>query len=441
MAIDYHDLTAIADTLKNVYGDGLKDQMEEEALTYNQFPMSERKPAGNGYVFGVRYARAQGVGARAESQLLPDPLVGKYDQATVVPKYIYGALRLTGPSIERAKGNVAAFVDNLADSVDDIYQSVKNSLNRQCWGDGFGLLATLSQASDNVTTSTTTWTVTADNNVGMMYCYEGQLVDFFNSTAIDQSASSSRISTIDLTNKTCEMEYNDGTYKANHPITAAQSYTITTATVASGSYMVAMGSREATHATSNTPVEMVGIDGIFDDGTLLASYEGITVASYPRWKANILSNSSVDRELTLDLMLQAVNLCRKRAGSTKRINIRMGDGQLRKYFALLSPDVRYAPQKLRGGFTTLTFAAGGGATEIIVDPLNQPGKVYFEPDGTIQKFELLPLSWGDMDGSKMHRRAGYDEWDLYLRTYTNLGVEQRNNLTVIKDLAEPNIWS
>jgi len=47
---------------------------------------------------------------------------------------------------------------------------------------------------------------------------------------------------------------------------------------------VRLGAREASHATTNLPVEMTGLDGIFDDGTLLATYENVLVASYPQWR-------------------------------------------------------------------------------------------------------------------------------------------------------------
>jgi len=66
--------------------------------------------------------------------------------------------------------------------------------------------------------------------------------------------------------------------------------------------------------------------------------------------------------------------------------------------------------------------------------------IFFEPDGIIQKYEVTPLGWGNLDGSNMARRSGYDEWDLFLRLYTNLGVEQRNCLTVLKDLCEPDLY-
>lgn len=439
MTIDFHDLTSISAMLKNVYGTGLKNQFADEKTTYNLFPKSDRKPRGLGYVFGTRWARAQGVGARRESEMLPDPLAGKYVQGTISPKYIYGTLRMTGPAIEASKGDMAAFVEGLSDSINDIYEAMVVDLNRQACGDGFGLLATLSAASDALTTSSTTWTITMDNDTGVMRLIPGMVVDFFNGTAIDQSAIASRVASIDAVAKTAEMEFNDGTYKTNHPIIAARSYTVATDTVASGSFVVRSGAREASHATSNTPVEITGIDGIFDDGTLLATFENITVASYPMWKANILGNSSVNRELTLDLMLQALDVTRTQSGKSVK-TMRMGLGQRRKYANLLLPDVRFSPGQLKGGYEVLSFAGGDGSVEMVIDPALSPNKIYCEPEGAIQKYEMTPLGWGKLD-QQIHQRQGYDEWDQFLRVYTNLGCEQRNNLTLIKDLVEPSLYS
>jgi hypothetical protein len=439
MTIDFHDLTSISAMLKNVYGTGLKNQFADEKTTYNLFPKSDRKPRGLGYVFGTRWARAQGVGARRESEMLPDPLAGKYVQGTISPKYIYGTLRMTGPAIEASKGDMAAFVEGLSDSINDIYEAMVVDLNRQACGDGFGLLATLSAASDALTTSSTTWTITMDNDTGVMRLIPGMVVDFFNGTAIDESAIASRVASINPVAKTAEMEFNDGTYKTNHPIIAARSYTVATDTVASGSFVVRSGAREASHATSNTPVEITGIDGIFDDGTLLATFENITVASYPMWKANILGNSSVNRELTLDLMLQALDVTRTQSGKSVK-TMRMGLGQRRKYANLLLPDVRFSPGQLKGGYEVLSFAGGDGSVEMVIDPALSPNKIYCEPEGAIQKYEMTPLGWGKLD-QQIHQRQGYDEWDQFLRVYTNLGCEQRNNLTLIKDLVEPSLYS
>ncbi len=136
----YHDLSNLADTLKNVYGKGLHDQFNIEPITYNQFPKSTMKPKGKGYVFGIRWEHAQGGGGRLESTTLPQGLAGKYDNGTITPTYQYGSLRLTGPAMEIGKGDMAAFVDTLSDSMDDIYKSLVMEMNRQAWTDGFGLV-------------------------------------------------------------------------------------------------------------------------------------------------------------------------------------------------------------------------------------------------------------------------------------------------------------
>lgn len=438
--IDYHDVAAVTDTLKFVYGEGIQNQFDQEALTYHQFPKSERSVRGLGYQFSVRYERGQGTGVRPESMRLPDPLVGKFDKGLIEPRYCYGSIRLTGPMIERAKTDVAAFVDGLADSIDDIYLSLVLDMNRMAWGDGFGLLATLSEASDSLqTTAGTSWTVTADNDAGMMYVKEGMLVDFYDGANVDVSSVASRVESVDLVNKTCEMEANTGTYTTNHPNSGISS-SIAAGVVPSGAYMVKMATRAATHATSETTWnEVMGLNGIFDDGTLISKFEDIEPGSYPKWKANMLGNNNVNREISLDLLLQAVDLTRYHAGNRK-IQMRLGMGQRRKYAALLMNDVRFAPTVFRGGYETLTFSAGDGSIEMIIDPMTQPNKIFIHPVGAIQKYEMTPLGWGDLD-QKMHQRSGFDEWDMFLRLFTNIGTEQRNALTLVDDLTEPPRWS
>lgn len=430
MAIDYHDLTAITDTLKYVYGQGITNQFADEKTTYNQFPVSERKPKGLGYEFSIRYARAQGTGARAESEKLPDPLVGKFDKGRIVPKYLYGSLRLTGPMIEAAKSDVAAFVDGLADSVDDIYQSIIVDLNRQAWGDGMGKLGEVSAANATACDTDSAWTMTFKSKTGVKYFKPGMLVDFYNAagtkptpTTATKSALACRVSAVyPSTNKVkFEMLYQTtaGTtnaYLANHPWYAS-AHTGTKQSIPASADAIKMGARElvqaATEFTSAKAREMMGLLGIYDNDTLLASFENIDTGDYPDWRAQVLSNSGVARELSIDLMLQGLDLVRTVTG--KSVNVmRMGLGQRRKYANLLLPDVRFQPTVLKGGYETLTFAGGDGSVQFVIDPMCQNQRIFMEPSGTIQRYEMTPLGWGNLD-QQMHWRSGYDEWDMFLR--------------------------
>jgi hypothetical protein len=137
-------------------------------------------------------------------------------------------------------------------------------------------------------------------------------------------------------------------------------------------------------------------------------------------------------------MLQALDVTRTTSGKSVRI-MRMGLGQRRKYANLLLPDVRFAPAELVGGYEQLTFSGGDGSVKMIIDPALPPNKIFCETEGAIQKYEMAPLGWGKLD-QQIHQRQGYDEWDQFLRVYTNLGCEQRNNLTLLKDLVEPTLF-
>ncbi len=432
------DTTAVAYQLKRVYGQRITDLFKRHTMTYNMFQKSSRKasvkPGGTGYFFSTRQGDIESVGARPQGGLLPEPLAGDGVQGTITPKLIYGVLRLSGLAIEAGKGDVMSFVNVQGDAISNVYKALINDLNRQCWGDGYGHLGTLSGAASATTTGT--WAATFANDTGTRYIKKGMIVDFSESGTLDQSSVASRVFSINPNTQVATMEALATTYQAYHPLAAARtSYTIATGTIASGAEMFRYGARLASHATTNASYEMMGLNGIYDDGTLLTTFEGINTTNDEEWKANILSNSGVDRDVSIDLMLAGIDLTAARPDAEVSM-IRMGLGQRRKYFSLLANDVRFAPGKFLGGYETLDFAQNA-RVKMVVDPHTRPNAMYMEPDGCIKKYELTPIGWGGLDGLKMHWRQDYDEATMFLRLYTNLGTEARHELTLISDLSEP----
>lgn len=428
--------TTIAYELKRVYGNKLTKLWADHAMTYNMFFKSKRPymsvPGGAGFYFATQQSDPQGVGGRGESMYLPEPMTSDGVQGVVTPQGLYSVGRMSGLSMEAARGNTMSFVNSKSNMVKRMYMSLVNDMNRQCHGDGTGLLGTLSTTATPSTT--TAWTATFNNDRGVRYIKKGMVCDFYNSTAIDTSASSVRVSSVNPNTRVVTFESGDDLYRAYHPLTAAQSYSNGTGTIASGSFLVRYGARAASHVVTTT-YELAGLEACYDDGTVLTSFEGITIANDPEFKANRIHNSGTNRELSIDLMLAAMDMTNARSGETCDL-IRMGIGQRRKYFALLEGDRRYNSGKLQGGYEELQFAQNG-AVRIVVDPVTQPNKIYFEVDGAIKKYELTSIGWGGFDPNFMHWREDYDEGTMYLRTYTNLGVENRPALTRLEDLTEP----
>ncbi len=432
--------TTLAYQFKRVYGNMITELYARHTMTYNQFLASDKpifvSPGGAGYYFSTKQADPEGVGGRGESTFLPEPLVGDGVQGTILPKLIYSVIRMSGLAIEAGKSNVAAFVNAQGDATMGAFKSLTMDLNRQCWGDGYGALATLSTTSDTLSTSTT-WDFTCDNDLGVRYLRKGMILDFFQSNTHDDSSCASRISSINPTTRVVTMEKNTDNYTDYHPFAYGRSSTPAAGTIASGAVAVRYGARAQSHATTNAFYEVMGLLGIYDDGTLITTFEGINASTGndSEFRANIMTNSSVDRELSLDLMLAAIDMNTARSGEDVA-TIRMGLGQRRKYFALLANDVRYTAGKFVGGYENLEFAQNG-KVNMVVDPVAQPNRMLFEAANVIKKYELTPIGWGGFDPNKMHWRQDYDEATMFLRTYTNLGIEHRNAVTLLGDLTEP----
>ena len=150
----------------------------------------------------------------------------------------------------------------------------------------------------------------------------------------------------------------------------------------------------------------------------------------------MVGNASVDRELSMDLLLAAIDLQAARASGPGVDTMWMGLGQRRKYYGLMANDVRYAPGVFKGGYENLSFSQNG-QVNIIVDPMCQPNTIYMAPINAIKRYELTPIGWGGFDPNKMHWRQDYDEATMFLRTYTQLGIENRRALVKLYDLVEP----
>jgi len=173
------DTTAITYQLKQVYGDLITDLFATHKMTYNQFIKSDRPasnpPGGVGYYFATRQSDIESVGARAEGEYLPEPIKGEDVQGRIKPKLVYATLRLSGLAIEAGRTNVMSFVNAQGDATMSAYRALTVDLNRQCWGDGHGKMATLSKASDTLS-SAASWTVFCSNDVGVRYLRKDQMM-------------------------------------------------------------------------------------------------------------------------------------------------------------------------------------------------------------------------------------------------------------------------
>ncbi len=425
------NVTSLSDLLKTVYGPTYVKQFEEEAILWNRLPRSSDSIGGKGFTGLALVDNSQGGAFRGETDRTPDDIATKQDQYTITSKNYYHRISLTGEIIAKAKLGDTSFANSLELQMNSAYNQSLEDLNRASHGDGFGALAVLSATSDTLSTSAT-WDVTCNNDRGLRHLSRGQLVDFYESGAVDESSVASKISELDYDNNIVIMAKNDGAHKATHPRSGFTAYTIAANTIASAAVMVAMGTRDASFTTSDTSYEMMGLLGIFDDSTLITTFQGIDASSNYFWRAGVLGNSGTNRALTEDLLIQACQRSRAVSGRTPDVAY-LDQGQYRNLANLYLPDVVFNAQQLKGGWVTLEFAIDGSPIEFVVDPFGQPNRIFFTRKDVIKKYILEDMGWLD----KMHLKEGYDQWTSLFGIRGNIGVEQRNQCTMIKDLTQP----
>jgi len=179
---------------------------------------------------------------------------------------------------------------------------------------------------------------------------------------------------------------------------------------------------------------------------------GLTRTGNAKWQSNVLSNSSVLRDLTLDLMQQMWDACDIAAGESPGL-ILTNHAIQRKYGGLLVPDRRFTGglQTFDGGWRGLEFNGVPVMADKDAGLAQTPGtlnKMYFLDMGSFELFQLEDWNWMDRDGAILCRAMGtlssgtytyaglVDAYEAILTAYQDLGIDQANSSGVLADLAE-----
>src|SRR5690348_6002410 len=162
-------LTTANNILKEIYEPKIRDQLENWNVASKRIEQTSEgvtSDVGGKYVvFPVHTRRNPGIGARLEMEQLPTAGNQGYQRAQVSLAFLYGAIRLSGQSMELANTNFQAFASVLDEEVSGIQTDLCRDYNRQVFGTSVGVLLT---ASGAYTVNTIPTTNTQYMQVGMV---------------------------------------------------------------------------------------------------------------------------------------------------------------------------------------------------------------------------------------------------------------------------------
>jgi hypothetical protein len=390
-------LSAYDYVLKYQYAPAIQKQFNDEPGLYKRIKKSADNIDGKGrsVLFPVLTNGGESVGARADDAVLPTADSSTYRESTTTLKHNYATLRINGTVIRASKGNKAAFAQATTSEMENKTNALKFDIERQLFGYGKGYMSQLAAAY-----STTTIAV---DNPGTMYLRPGMVVDLIAS----------------------------GSKTATAAIIAAVSDTNSTVTFTGGGAVTGVGDNDYIVRANAYGIEMMGLLGIVDDDTLLASLQGIDSGDYPVWQGKVYDAAGTNRALSLALMQTAYSYCEKQMKAPSAVITSYGVRD--KYADLLTADKRHVNTlKLDGGFTAIEF----NSSPVIPLASCWPNKMFFLQESMLEIGETAPPDWASEDGSILHKVSTYDSYEADLVYDAELGAKRRNCHAVLADITE-----
>ncbi len=365
-------ITAAGEALRSFYLDALRYQLNERSSpTVAQIEKNSEGVEGKDIVMALRYGRQGGVGNRADDATLPTPYSRQTKQAKWETRNVFAYIQITDKTIEASKTNRAAFANLLTQELKDAETDAKDSVARQFFGNGGGIIATVTDATSNVLTLTSV--------VGLA---EGMAIDSYNADVPVKAGM--RITKVDHANSQVTVD-DDGDTTTGNTI----------------------------YINGNKGIELTGFGAIISTS---GSIYGLSRSTYP-WLCSQVE--AVNGEISEVVIQKAIDLSEFMAGG--EVDHLMGSyGVLRAYGNLLTAQKRQNNTiELKGGWKGLDF----NGIPLVREKYMAPSTLAGICKSDIKLYRMTDWDWIDRDGSVLKWISDKPAYGAVLRMYADLGCQ------------------
>jgi hypothetical protein len=402
-------LTTADAILKDMYIGPIIEQLNYKTYMIDQIERESNLTLdhqGRRAIVPVHKSRNRGRGSRGDGGTLPSAGYQSWEDAIIPITRHYQAIELTDAAIKSTQSNSGSFANLLDAEVKGATNDLKKDINRQIWGPGDGLLATVAA------TATTATTITVDS---IQYLHIGDPVDVLRRTDSSTLASGTgnSVTALDAANKTVTLS-------------AAVGGTIATTF---GIYLAGAKGQE-----------MVSMQEIVSTSRSLFGIDSST-AGNEFWDAQVTNvgtqaaSPAVAGETAFEVI--ADNVGATGQGETESfITTRGIRRRLADSFQSTKRFTNKDAVRIHGGYSAIMVASGNGEVPVVIDDDAPKGYVWACDKQALRWFQ----NWGPgfleapKDGSVFHLKngstAGTHEatWQAYMGWYATLASVAPNRL-------------
>lgn len=381
-------LTTAENALKQVYLGVLANQLNVGVSPiYSMMPKTTKDILGKEIVKLAPFGINGGFSAGSETDPLPKPSSTQYLQFRSSLKNLYGKIEISDKAIRAASNDVGAFVDILANEMDELVKGCTFNLSRMLWGDGSGKLATL---------------ITADTGMRHYGCdsvrnlVEGMVVDVYRA--------GEKVSTVTI--KAIVRESNSFFVTDN-------SFTLLT--------------DDVLYVQNSKDKELTGLGALWNDNNPMLY--GCSKDEYRFLRA--YSNNKL-AEISDIRMQEVIDFLEDSADS--QVNVIACSRKIRRayqqYLEIYRRNIDIA--ELSGGYKTITH----NGIPVIADKFVEEGNMYFLNTNDFVLHQLCDWKWlEDESGRVLRQNENYPTYSATLVKYADLICERpvaQGRLTNIK---------
>lgn len=379
--------------------------------------------AGNYAYIPVEFDYMGSVGSRGENGAMPIPDAGDYQRARVALSYHFATMQLSMQLMKQSEGDRASFNPAVAQVTQTTMNSWLRHLNRMIMGDGRAILAQVDGAlAGQVITIDNAFGIANDGN-GDLFVSKNMRLNFFSGTTLRSAAG-------DATGVCTVESFTRGNGSISATITLPATDAVTG--IADGDYMYLAGNK-ANGASTN--YESQGLMLLIDDGTIATTFENISTADYPDWKAFVRYGSipGTDEPLTRVRMNQVYKDITQKGGGEPNL-IFCGTDTEETYVELCdSMSISVNPGKVdaAGLWEGPTFKG----IPILSDPIYPEGRMEFIDTEALYIEESEAADWIPGDIGILQKVAGYANWVAEYAWFFNFVLKNRSKVGSLRDIS------
>jgi len=389
------DFTGLNDILKHTYTEAFDNNVEKESEVSDIFQKAEgfqvhEGPDGKQINLSHVFSSGGGVGAMNEDDYLYTPTSPTAKQSYITIKQLSATVELSGRVLRRVKEGPAAFITWANEALPRRAQRLAYHKDRMYLGTGTGIIARYNGSPDG----TGDGIDSAFGIAGLEGACNLILRDDNLRAGPNADGSSLRSGTALVTGINYDLSQIN-TSVAGSPGAPSSA--------ADNDYLF-LGDDNVNGSGAR---ELMGMEGIIDDGTNLATFQGLSRSTYPEMNGQVIDSTAngYDGTLNEELLDFAAARCYERGNLGMPSIILVNRTAQRAFWKTLKDDrVLNDPAGVyTGGKAKLRMILGNKVVEVRAARKVPSSRCYGIDPSTMHRFKIGTGRWDDTDGSVWNR--------------------------------------